>query len=167
MARRINLRRRPVVTTGALDVAALAVAISGLLMIGPMNFFLPEAAGRRFGPYAWPLLMAFYALCVILYVLMARPRLVVFNLSAEQLRPILEALARRLDSETKSAGDALLLPQLGIQFHLDAAATMRNVSLVATGDRQSHSGWLRLAQRIENDIASRGSFQKPAAASRF
>src|SRR6266496_1241859 len=103
----VNLRRRPLVMTGTVDVAALAAAVSGLVVIGPMNLFLPEAAGRRFGPLAWPLLLAFYALCVVLYVLVARPRLVIFNLPVEQLRPLLEQLARRLDGDARLAGDAM------------------------------------------------------------
>src|SRR5262245_65771439 len=114
----VNLRRRPLVMTAALDVATLAAAVSGLVVVGPMNLLLPEAAGRRFGPLAWPLLLGFYALCVVLYVLVARPRLVIFNLSIEQLRPGLEQLARRLDSDARFAGDAVQLPQVGIQFHL-------------------------------------------------
>jgi len=150
----INLRRRPLVTTGTIDVAGLAAAVSGLVAVGPMNLFLPEAAGRRFGPLAWPLLLAFYALCVVLYALVARPRLVIFNLSLEQLRPALEQLARRLDNDARFAGDAVQLPQLGIQFHLEAAMAMRNVSLVATGDRQSYSGWKRLERELKGTLAA-------------
>ena len=140
----INLRRRPFVATGALDVAALAAGLCGLVIVGPMNLFLPEAAAMRFGPLAWLLLLGFYGLCVLLYVLLARPRLVVFNVAAEQLRPVLEVVTRKLDHDTRLAGDAVQMPQLTVQLHLDASPTMRNVSLVATGDSQSHSGWQRL-----------------------
>lgn len=150
----INLRRRALVVTGTVDVAWLAAAVSGLVVVGPMNLFLPEAAGRRFGPLAWPLLVAFYALCVVLYVLVARPRLVIFNLPPEQLRPLLESLVCRLDSEARAAGDAMQLPQLGVQLHLEAAMAMRNVSLVATGDRQSHSGWKRLERELRAALAA-------------
>jgi hypothetical protein len=150
----VNLRRRPLVVTGTIDVAGLAAAVSGLVVVGPMNLFLPEAAGRRFGPLAWPLLLAFYGLCIVLYVLVARPRLVIFNVPPEQLRQMLEGLARRLDSDARLAGDAVQLPQLGVQLHLEAAMAMRNVSLVAMGDRQSHSGWKRLERELRVSLAT-------------
>lgn len=150
----INLRQHPRVMTGAWDLAILAAAVSGLMFVGPMNLFLPEAAGRRFGPFAWPLLLAFYALCVLLIVLLARPRLLVFNLPIEQFRPLLEQITSRLDSEARLAGDAVQLPQLTVQFHLDSAPGMRNLSLIATGDRQSHSGWKRLERELKTSLRS-------------
>jgi hypothetical protein len=140
----INLRRCPTVVSGSTDVAALAFAASGMLIVGPMNLFLPAAAVVRFGPFAWLLLLGSYTLCVLLYILTARPRLVIFNASLEQSRLLLEQLARRLDGNLQLAGDAMQLPQQTMQFHLDAAPAMRNVSIVATGDRQSYSAWKRL-----------------------
>src|ERR1700690_1859528 len=144
----INLRRRPTVVSGSADIAMLAIAVFGLLVVGPMNLFLPAAAVVRFGPLAWLLLAAFYCLCVLMYVLVARPRLVIFNISPEQLRPLLEELARRLDSDVRVAGDGMFLPQLSVQFHVDAARPMRNVSLVSTGQQQSYSGWKRLQAEL-------------------
>lgn len=144
----INLRRRPMVVSGSTDVTMLALAVLGLVVVGPMNLFLPAAAVVRFGPLAWLLLAAFYGLCVVMYVLIARPRLVIFNVSMEQLRPLLEEIVRRLDSDANVAGDGMFLPQLSVQFHVDAARPMRNVSLVATGQQQSYSGWKRLQTEL-------------------
>jgi hypothetical protein len=96
--------------------------------------------------------LVFCALCVVLYLLVARPRLVVYNVSLEQLRPVLDQAMRRLDSEVRAAGDAMQLPQLAVQFHLDAAPAMRNVSLISTGDHQSHSGWKRLEQELTDAL---------------
>ena len=45
----LNLRKKPFVTTGARDSAALAIGIAGLMIIGPMKLFFPEGAGSRFG----------------------------------------------------------------------------------------------------------------------
>ena len=148
----LNLRCRPTVVSGALDAAALAFGVTGLVVIGPLNLFLPDAATRRFGPFVWLLVLGFYLLSVILYLLVARPRLVVFNIRPENLRPVLDEMVRRLDSQAQIAGDAIHLPQLAVQLHLDVAPTMRNVTLVATGDLQSQSGWARLERELAKDL---------------
>jgi hypothetical protein len=144
----INLRRRPLVVSGTTDVIALALGVAGLVAVGPLNLFLPEAATVRFGPFVWALSVSFYILCVVLYLLLARPRLVVFNVSRKQLWTVLEQVVRRLDSDATLAGDAVHLPQLGVQFHLEEMSGMRNLTLVATGDRQSISHWKRLHQEL-------------------
>jgi hypothetical protein len=79
-----NLRRRPVLLTGARDAALLGVAVSGLVAAGPMELFMPEAAAMRFHSYIWALLAVFYLLCLALVVLVIRPRIVVYNIAAEQ-----------------------------------------------------------------------------------
>ena len=146
----VNLRRRPVLASGAVDAAGLAMAVSGFVVVGPMQLFLPEAAAVRFGAYIWLLLLSFYGLCVTLYILVARPRLVVYNHSAEGVKSLLGDLALRLDSESKWAGDSLLMPQLGVHLHLEPYSPMRNVSLVSAGERQSYAGW----QRVQKEFAA-------------
>ena len=158
----VNLRRRPVMMTGGRDAALLAVAVAGLAIVGPMNLFLPEAAGRRFGPYAWPLLAALYVLCVVLYTQMARPRLVIFNFNVVQLRTLIAEIVQRLDHDSRLAGDAVQMPSLAVQFHLESSATMRNVTLISTGDQQSQTGWKRLAEELRNARGERERGPKPA-----
>jgi hypothetical protein len=150
----MNLSRHPHVATGARETIGLAFAVSGLLIVGPINLLLPQGAVVRLGIYVWPLLIVFYGLCVLLAVLVSRPRLVIYNISVEQLRPVLEETLRRLDSEARFAGEAVQLPQLSVQFHLDTSVPMRNVSLVSTGDRQSYGGWLRLGKELQAALSS-------------
>jgi hypothetical protein len=145
----INLSTRPFVTTGARDVGALGLAVSGLIVAGPMELFLPEAATNRFGGYVWLLMLAFYALCLTLLVLMLRPRLVIYNVNPDQLRAVLAEVVAALDSEARWAGDSLVLPKLGVQLHVELSGALRNVQLVAAGPRQSFAGW----KRLENALA--------------
>jgi hypothetical protein len=144
----INLRRRPLVVNGPADIGALAAALVGLVFVGPLNLFLPQASVIRFGPLVWLILLVFYGLCVLLYMLVARPRLVIFNVIPEQIRDTLQEVCRKLDSDTTLAGDAVHLPRLGVQLHFDFSPGMRNVALVATGDQQSFSGWKRLHHEL-------------------
>ncbi len=155
----INLSKRPFLTTGARDVAAIGVAISGFIAAGPMELFLPEAAADRFGPYVWLLLLAFYGLCLTLLVLMMRPRLVIYNANPEQLHSILSEVINDLGAEARWAGDSLVVPQLGVSLHVEPFGAMRSAQLVAAGPRQSYTGWRRLelalARKLKETTAAR------------
>ena len=145
----INTFRRPFLVSGTRDTAALALAVSGLVIVGPVELFFPLAASFRFGAFIWVLLAALYALCVVLVLLLSRPRLVIYNISNDELRPILSSVVADLDPEARWAGDSLSLPNLGVQLHVDGLTAMRNVSLNSIGPKQHQPGWLRLEQALE------------------
>lgn len=140
----VNAMRRPLVVAGARDAAALGLAVSGLVIVGPIELLFPVSALLHFGTFVWVLLIALYALCLVLALLLLRPRLVIYNVSAEELRPILAELVAELDAEARWAGDSLVLPKLGVQLHLEGLSAMRNVSLVASGATQNPQGWRQL-----------------------
>jgi hypothetical protein len=160
----LNLRRRPFLTSGGCDVAALGTALSGLMFVGPMELFRPEAATRSFGNYIWLFLLLFYWLWLVLFVLLSRPRLVIYNISAEELHPVLAETASRLDPAGRWAGNNLSLPGLGVQLHLDSLDSMRNVSLVASGGRQNLDGWRRLSRELGRSLSMMHVKTNPRAA---
>jgi hypothetical protein len=143
----IHVRRHPTVWSGTLDTAALGAAVAGLVVVGPMDLFLPESSPLS-GLYLWLLMLALYVLGITLWNLLARPRVVVFNVTLEQLQPVIAELAGKLDEQFTAVGDSYLLPQLGVHFHVERYLPMHNVSLVAIGDRQSFSGWRRLQTEL-------------------
>jgi hypothetical protein len=152
----VNLSRRPLVVSGFRETAALGLALSGFAIVGPMQLFMPEPAAAYFGSLVWALLLGFYALLLILVILLSKPRLVIFNSKLSQLRPVLSELALRLDGQARWAGDSLSLPQLGVQLHIEDFPSLRNISLVATGDDQNFSGWREL------ELALRGELRRSA-----
>ena len=131
-------------TTGARDAAALGVGISGMVIAGPMELFFPEAAASQYGSFVWILLISFYGLCVSLIVLLMRSRIVIYNTSLEQLRPILNQVAMELDNKSRWTGDSLLIPELQVHLHLEAVDWLRNVQLTSGGINQSFEGWRKL-----------------------
>jgi hypothetical protein len=149
----VNARRRPFLTSGGSDLTALGLALSGLMFVGPLEMFRPLAATREFGNYVWLFLILFYWLWLLLVVLLARPRLVVYNISKEELHPVLADAASRLDPEARWAGNHLSLPGLGVQLHLDSFDIMRNVSLVSSSSRQNIDGWRRLSRELSRSLA--------------
>lgn len=144
----INLSPRPMLTTGGRDVAALALALAGLVVAGPMELFMVEQAAVVMGGLVWVLLLLGYFLIVVLLILTLRPRLVVYNTSADQLRPILAAVVARLDGEARWAGESLNMPQLGVQLHVEAWPMLHNVQLVSAGPNQNLLGWRRLEDEL-------------------
>ncbi len=140
----VNLSRRPLIVSGTRESLSLGLALVGLVVVGPMQLFMPEDAAVRFGQFVWLLLLGFYLLCLTLVIMISRPRLVVYNVSPEELRPALEAAVRRLDPEAVWAGKSLTLPSARLHLHVDSFPPLGSVTLVATSDEQSAGGWRRL-----------------------
>jgi len=157
----INLSRRPFVTSGARDAAALGIAIGGFVVAGPMELFLPEAAAVRMGFWVWPTCISFYILCLSLAVLLMRPRIVIYNVTFEQLRPSLADIVLRLDSESRWAGDSLVMPNLGVQLTVESQGMMKNVQLAAAGAEQSFQGWRLLESELTSTLRSAKGTRNP------
>ncbi len=99
----INLARRPLVVSGGRDAAALGLAVSGLVFVGPISLLFPESIAAHFGPagtkYIWLMFVGLMAICLIMVLLVMRPRLIIYNISADQFRPILAEVVERMDAE--------------------------------------------------------------------
>ena len=148
----INLGRRPLVTTGTRDAAALGIAISGFIAAGPMELFFLEMTAAAIGGWVWALMLTAYFLVLLLVVLTMRPRLVIYNATVEQIRPVLADVVSRLDDQSRWAGESLVMPNLGVQLHVDAATFMKNVQLVSTGPNQNLAGWRRLEDELAREL---------------
>jgi hypothetical protein len=157
----INLSRRPLLLSGGRDAAALALAVTGMLIVGPFELFLPQASVMRYGPYAWVMVLTFYGLSVAMGILMLRPRLVIYNISADKLRPILAEVVASLDSDARWAGDSLVLPNLAVQLSIDNFRTMRNVSLKSVSGNQDLHGWRRLEQGLAGALSQETVSRSP------
>lgn len=157
----INLSSRPFLTNGARDSAALGVGIVGFVIVGPLELFLPEATAFQLGALVWVLLLVAYSLLVTLCVLVMRPRLVIYNIRPDQVRPLLANIVPRLDREARWAGECLILPSLGVQLHVEVFWAMRNAQLVAAGPKQSFEGWTKLESAISAELRETISRRNP------
>lgn len=144
----LNLRRRPFMTTGARDIAALGVGVVGFMIAGPMELFFPESAASQFGAWVWLMLLVFYGLCVSLLVLLMRSRIVIYNVSMDKLRPALTLVAMEMDRKSRWVGDSLIIPAAGVHLHAEPVRWLRNVQLTAVGHNQSHEGWMQLETEL-------------------
>ncbi len=155
----IRLSGRALVTTGGRDIAALGIAISGLLAVGPGELFFPTAAATVFGPVVWVALGLFYALCTALIALTTTPRLIVYGRTPEELfEPLLEA-ARAIDPETTGDIKTLLvrLPQSGVHLRLDGQRSIDHAQVLAFEPNVSLRFWHVLLVNLRKEVAKRAS----------
>jgi hypothetical protein len=100
------------------------------------------------------MMILLYALGLSLVILTLRPRLVVYNISAAQLREIAGDVATTMDPAAGFAGDVLHVPALGITASIEETASMRNVTIAAAGPTQNHHGWRRFEVALSISLAA-------------
>ena len=145
----LNLRRRSTIVTGFVDTLLLGCAVSGLVVVGPLELFFPEMAAFRMGPWVWLLLLALYGLFVILMGLSQRPRLVFYNADLETARDVTVEAASQLAADVQQLGDCVVIPSQGLQLHLHRSPVFRNVQLTALGEEHNLFAWNALRKTLQ------------------
>lgn len=163
----VNLRRTPLLVSGAGDLAALGTALTGFVFVGPIELFQPTAVAAELGNLVWLFCLGFYWGSLALAVLVLRPRLVVYNASLEELRPVVAEAVSQVDPDARWAGDSVSLPRLGVQLHLEGFGVMRNTSLVSSGGHQNLEGWRRLRRAVQRSVAALDVRPNPRSISFF
>ena len=92
-----------------------------------------------------------------------KPRIVVYNMSADEIRPIVGSVVSELDTEARWAGDSVCLPNLRIQLYLQTHPAMRNVQLVATNGEQNLTSWKRLESQLHGAMNNVSVTMNPRA----
>jgi hypothetical protein len=151
----IRLSGKALVTTGARDIAALAIGISGILAVGPAELFFPTAAATFFGPVVWIALAVFYGLTVTLIGLTSQPKLVVYGRTPEELFEPLLTAARQLDPQ--SYGDdrtlQVTMPSIGIRVRVDGQRGIDYSQVLAFEPNASPVFWHKLLASLRISVA--------------
>jgi hypothetical protein len=150
----IRLLGRPMVTTGGRDVFAVAVAISGLIAVGPAELFFPTAAATLFGTAIWPVLAFLYFLIVTLIILSSRPRLVVYGCGPKaMMQPLLRA-AQTIDAEARcdEAAGQIELPHFGVHLRLEGHRGTEAAEVFAYQNNLAPSFWSRLLGALRAEL---------------
>ncbi len=149
----VNLSRRPFVTTGTRDLLALAVGVSGFAVIGPIELLTSTSLVLALREIYWVLVLGLYASGWVLLTMYVRPRLVVYNVSEQELAAALEQAARQLDAQAHWAGQTLLLPTWQAQVALEPFSVLCNVSVVGVGEVPAPTFWRQLELALRRQLA--------------
>ena len=131
---------------------ALAIAVSGFVVAGPLELFMPETAAVFFRAWIWPPLICLYLLCAALAAMLTRPRLVIYNVTVEQLHPVLEGVAAQLDDHRRWVGQSLILPNCGVHLNIESFTAMRNIQLTSIGGQQDLGGWRLVEKELRSQF---------------
>jgi hypothetical protein len=152
---RLHLRRRATVVTGSRDLVALALGVSGLITIGPVELLMPQAAIANFGAAVWGMMAIIYSLCVSLAILNGRPQLVIYNAPPlSEFRPIMARVIDELDPESRWAGTSLLMPRLPIELAVEIAPASNTIVLRAVHEHQQMTAWRQLHAALARQLAT-------------
>jgi hypothetical protein len=144
----IRMQKKPLVTTGGRELAALAFALIGFAAIGPMELFFPRAAVMWLGSKVWLLMSILYALSIMLVILNSRPRIIVYGLDGEELGDYLREVFASLDPHALWLGNNVVSPALGIQAIAESAGPGQVSHLVATSRAQDFDSWLVVEREL-------------------
>jgi hypothetical protein len=100
-----------------------------------------------------------------LLILLLRPRLVIYNITVEQLRAVLSEVVTDLDRDARWVGDSLILPRMHVQLHVEPFSALKNIQLVSSGPRQSDAGWRRLEDALVPALRKSAGAPNPYALS--
>ena len=150
----IRLSGGTLVTTGARDIAALGVAISGLIAVGPIELFFPRPAATVFGAKVWIALVVFYGLCVSLIALTSRPKLVVYGRTPDELFQPLLAACHSIDPNASGDEETLqiVLPAAGVRIRADGQRLQDCAEIIAFEPNVSPLFWDKLLGALRTEL---------------
>jgi hypothetical protein len=147
----LHMRRRPSVVSGQIDALLLVAAVSGFVVAGPLALLQPAAGTSALTAV---MLLVGFLLMVAMCLLASRPRVVVYNATLDQVRPLVAEVVGGLDASARWAGETAALPARGLQIHLDARGPARTVSIVAGGGRAAAESWAEFSRRLRRSVRS-------------
>ena len=72
----------------------------------------------------------------------------IYNVTIEQLRPVMAEVVGRLDASARWAGESAVMPARGLQVLMDGRGLARCVSVVAVGTRASPEAWSEFSRQL-------------------
>ena len=143
------------VTSGHRDIVALAIGVSGLLFVGPLELFFPQAAyGALGGTVVWTMLIAFFTLTLLLITMIVRPRVVVYGSTIDQLRDPLLRAAKSLDPDARIDGDQVWLPKFDTGLRLDVMSPTDTPQILPTAVIVSPRFWQQIRKAIRTEVST-------------
>jgi hypothetical protein len=126
---------RPFITTGARDYLALALALSGLVITGPIDYILHGRMLPDFLVHSHLFGVVIYVLVIGSLVPRSYEKLVIYNCPLETLMPAIRGILDRAGHRFQEVRGGWILSDRGVSLECDPFPALRNVTLYFHGMR--------------------------------
>ena len=126
---------RPLVTTGVRDYLALAIALSGLVITGPISYILHYRMLPDFLVHSHWIGLGMYLLFVAALLPRSYERLIIYNCSESSAVTAIRSIFGHLGLSYKEVPGGWILADFGVSLELDSFPALRNVTLRFHGMR--------------------------------
>jgi hypothetical protein len=126
---------RPLITTGVRDYLALAVALSGLAITGPIDYILHYRMLPDFLVHSHWIGLGLYLLLVAALLPRSHEKLIIYNSSEASVAAAIRTIVGQLGLPAQELPGGWILPERGVSLELDSFPALRNVTLRFHGMR--------------------------------
>jgi hypothetical protein len=142
------------VTTGGRDLAAVLLAVSGLIVIGPMELFFPNTTASVLGVWVWIPLALLYGLFACLLVINTPSKVIVYGRTLDELYPAFVRTAQSLDPDATINADQLqvYLPSAQAHLRLEYLHGHDCISVLAFEPVLPLSFWRDFRKRLRTEV---------------
>ena len=159
----LMVRKRPTLLNAGQETLLLGFALAGLVTIGPMELFFPNAAYAVLGEWTWLCLGALYFFIVLFIALNRRPSWTVIGLGSKDLKAVVERTLTEQKIDHQWLDNTLNIPAMGVLGIIESANRSDSTSSLSPGGlNQDPIGWYRLEQLVCRPEGLRAEFHRLA-----
>ncbi len=166
----LALRGRPTILTTGQESLLIGFALSGFVLIGPIELFFPTGAYAALGSWVWLLLVALYCLVVLLIALQRAPGWTIVGMDAEEFRAFFEVVLQKGSVDCKWMGNQLQIDQWDVRAIAEPSRGFpKTTCLSPCGRVRNVLGWYQIeklvatSKALEQTDAGRSSGMIPTA----
>lgn len=166
----LALRVRPTILTTGQETLLIGFALSGFVLIGPIELFFPTGAYAALGLWVWLLLVALYFLVVLLIALQRAPGWTIVGMDAEEFRAFFESVLQEVSVDCKWMGNQLQIDKWDVRAIAEPSRGFpKTTCLSPCGRVRNVLGWYQIeklvatSKALEQTDAGRSSGMIPTA----
>ena len=141
----LALRGRPTILTTGQESLLLGFALSGFVLIGPIELFFPTGAHAALGVWVWVLLIALYCLVVLLFALQRSPGWTIVGMDTNEFKTFFDSILQEGAVECHWMGNQLQIDKWDVRAIVEPSRGFpKTTCLSPCGRVRNVLGWYQI-----------------------